>query len=445
MKPVAVLPLHVWDRELDSRLHIAYILLQCGYDVLVGHEYTLASLYDKGVPFFHFGAGRPIQNHPRSTSWYPNILNSGGFVGLCYEEGINDLESGAESHFAGISHEAVTNFSKLYGWSKGEVSLASSICPSIPSRRLLETKYHLAFNTRFEILTSLLGRPYFSRRANSIKQMFGNYVLISDNFGLEAYGAKTSLSQASNVRQFDMSEDSKNELLNKEALAVEKTRGVRGKFVTCIKHLAKELPDHNFLLRPHPVADPRFWYEELSGLRNVTTLYKDSCEPWLFSTSAVIHSGCTLGIQSFFTGTPTIDISSLIGDHRNGISSQFATTQASSLDHLVATVRNTCLDYQPANSVDLSSLYDVDMISFFNSNVESSGINEFNENLNNDLRLSKKSMILTLNTDSNAAKNKNVEAWSRLSNESFYECLRCLPRLAPNFNKSRYFSLSDKI
>ncbi len=109
MKPVAVLPLHVWDRELDSRLHIAYTLLQVGYDVLVGHEHTLAALYDLGLPFFHFGAGRPVQNNPRSTIWYPSILKSHGFVGLCYEEGINDLSSGAESHFAGISHEAVFN------------------------------------------------------------------------------------------------------------------------------------------------------------------------------------------------------------------------------------------------------------------------------------------------------------------------------------------------
>ena len=78
------LPLHIWDRELDSRLFSAVMASTKGITSLIGNEYTLARLYPSSKFSYLFRAGRPRDNY-RST-WNEAITKNDGFTEIVDEE-----------------------------------------------------------------------------------------------------------------------------------------------------------------------------------------------------------------------------------------------------------------------------------------------------------------------------------------------------------------------
>ena len=126
---LVVLPLHVWDRELDSRIFLAAILANANNLVLFGHEYNLAPIYRATEKLFHFGAGRPIYNEPRTNEWYEPILENGGFNGLVFEEGLNDIDSASAAMFRGINRRSDESTSAIYSWTKREKQLLLENAP----------------------------------------------------------------------------------------------------------------------------------------------------------------------------------------------------------------------------------------------------------------------------------------------------------------------------
>ena len=86
-KPLCVLPLHVWDRELDVRLLLAMFAVKQQYPTIIGHEYNLQKVYQNIPGIFYYGCGRPIMSS-RVTDWQSPILENGGRVSLVFEEGL---------------------------------------------------------------------------------------------------------------------------------------------------------------------------------------------------------------------------------------------------------------------------------------------------------------------------------------------------------------------
>ena len=123
------LPLHVWDRELDSRILIASMALNDGHEILLGHEYNISSIYSQVPNIFHYGAGRPIFNIPRTTDWYLPLVNNGSFVGITFEEGLNDLLTDHHIQFAGINGQSVLSTTEMFCWCEKEKELMLQSTP----------------------------------------------------------------------------------------------------------------------------------------------------------------------------------------------------------------------------------------------------------------------------------------------------------------------------
>ena len=322
---LAALPLHVWDRELDARILLSALLLNDGHQILLGHEYNISPIYNALKHIYHFGAGRPIYNEPRTNRWYEPIISNGGFVGLVFEEGINDIMKNSDFSFPGINKRSVLSTSKIFSWCQREVTQMSSSCVDDPIlSQSLDALSEPVSNTRIELL-SFLGSDYFADYINSISTIFGDYVLISDNFGLEIFGVGRPLDKRD---EFKWVNDSKkvNELLkfNSEYLNIKAE--MRSEFTKVVNSLVKNNPQINFVFRPHPVADPSFWLHNLKPSRNLHVICKDNPVPWIKKALAVIHSGCTVGLEAEFTHIPAIDISRIFNDSRHVSVSSFVST-----------------------------------------------------------------------------------------------------------------------
>ena len=61
--------------------------------------------------------------------------------------------------------------------------------------------------------------------------------------------------------------------------------------------------------------------------------------PWIKAAKAVVHAGCTLGLEAELAGVPSIDITSIYGDNRKeSVSSSVSTYKPRSISEL-----NSCL------------------------------------------------------------------------------------------------------
>ena len=87
---IVYLPLHVWDREFDSRFFLSFLLAQLGYSSIIGHEYNIAPLYYESSDCYLFRAGGPL-NHPTRDKWHHDVCSQSGRVVTHDEEGINNL------------------------------------------------------------------------------------------------------------------------------------------------------------------------------------------------------------------------------------------------------------------------------------------------------------------------------------------------------------------
>ena len=82
------LPLHVWDREFDSRLAVAYLEACKGNRSIIGHEYNIAPCYKHD-----HNALLELDNLLiiLSGNWHKEIKDRGGIVITHDEEGINNM------------------------------------------------------------------------------------------------------------------------------------------------------------------------------------------------------------------------------------------------------------------------------------------------------------------------------------------------------------------
>ena len=254
------LPLHVWDRELDSRIVLGCLLANNGHQVIFGHEHNMQHLYSKFSRIFFYGAGKPIFNKIRST-WHSNIIKNRGYVSITFEEGLNDVQSNYFVQFAGITEQGIANISKIYSWCQTEKDLLLSQTPS-NIRAQLEAKVVLAGSVRLELLGDL-GHDYFQTRSDIISSFVGPHVLISDNFGFESYATRKPYDISSDLQQRISDPIYLSEVLSRRQDYLLKGMTARKGFVKAINKIISINPYTLFVLRTHPVADPRFWYENI--------------------------------------------------------------------------------------------------------------------------------------------------------------------------------------
>ena len=204
--------------------------------------------------------------------------------------------------FKGINNRSEASTSAIYSWTEREKRLMLENTP-IDSKSMIANKVRICGNTRLELLGEI-GDRYFHETTKSLNQIFGDYILISDNFGgIEMYGSKKQYNPARDLKQRCDNREVSNIMEGINA-KIEKARWSRIEFCKVINQLIIDYPFIPFILRPHPVADPDFWHQNIIKQRNIHVIYKDNIQPWINGSMLTIHSGCTVGIEAELSSKP---------------------------------------------------------------------------------------------------------------------------------------------
>ena len=70
-------------------------------------------------------------------------------------------------------------------------------------------------------------------------------------------------------------------------------------FLELLPKLAKRFPKLNFVLRPHPSENHDVWRKSFEPFKNCQVISEGGVVPWVLASKAVIHNGCTTGIEAY--------------------------------------------------------------------------------------------------------------------------------------------------
>ncbi len=409
-KGIVALPLHVWDRELDSRILLAALAASKNNLVILGHEYNMAPIYKTKNKIFHIGAGRPIFNKLRTQVWYRSIINNGGYVGLIFEEGVNDIERKGRKYLGPedkINKESIATTSCVYAWNKAEKEIViNEMCPE-ELRTELEKKFKIVGNTRIE-LCGPIGQRYFQKQIESIRRIFGEYHLASDNMVPVRFGQMTTKAN--------------------------KRLRLAKNFANFVSDVCDLVQKENVILRPHPQSSKKLWDVLVRERRNLIVIGGGSVLPWIHGSKLALHSGCTIGMEATLAGKKTMDISKMINDERElGQSHKMCTYKPKTLEEAATLIRT-----QRSDDSSLSRTLDnYEAYTLLDINMKLVNTERVSKYTSESQRFEKTSSLKEIMKDLDQFSGPNEKD---ITEKIYVEFQSAIKRYVPNPEKSRYYA-----
>jgi surface carbohydrate biosynthesis protein len=281
------LPCEIQHRELDAKLLLATRLCSTyGHHCLIGYDkYFNEVISDLGPVVLLDKSMSSIMMDARIKK----VKQNGGFVAISDEEGINDL---AETPFAFISRldEQSWSLVDVYCcWGKYDLNFFSNFCKA-PANKLVNIG-----NCRSDLLNNM-GQKFYCNEISSIKNLFGDYLLISDNFSIDYYHKNYV------PPKFKNTSDSLRRAQIKEWNFQQKLASARRDKLSRLIDEILAKTNKNIVIRPHPVNDPIFWHKKYRLQNCVSIIYKHNADPWIHASDGVLSCGCTVGLQAVYAG-----------------------------------------------------------------------------------------------------------------------------------------------
>jgi surface carbohydrate biosynthesis protein len=292
-----IIPVENQVRELDPKLLLACVAAERGFPVVLGSrtriDFRIASLA-RGI---YLAKGMT----PRNVKMFSIIRRLGHEIVVWDEEAL--VHSTPYHYYSRrMSGDTLELVSKLFAWGEENAEMFAKF-PAYPG-----TPIEITGNPRGDMLRPEL-RPFYEEEAASIRDRFGKFTMINTNFAMvngfletqnllrpgEAPGdpLRTGAQAAGLKRDF-----------------VEGYAAHKGAIFEHMKRLVSQLcaafGDQEFIVRPHPGENREPWEAIAGAHANARVVHEGNIIPWLMATDAVIHNGCTTGLEAFVMGRPVI-------------------------------------------------------------------------------------------------------------------------------------------
>jgi surface carbohydrate biosynthesis protein len=305
-KRLLLIPVENQVRELDPKLLLACIAAQRGFSSVIGSrrelEFRIDS-YPKSIYLSKSMTGRSLIFFRLAKKFDHEIITWD-------EEALVHLPP--ETYFSRRLHpEAIRQVSHLFAWGQGNVELWRQY-PQLPDNLPI----HSVGNPRTDMLRPEM-QPFYKDEVQALRDTYGDFLLINTNFNhVNAFGPDMNLFQPVNnpgeIAKFGraakgMSREYAESLWNHK-------QAVFKDFQKMIPQLEKAFPQLNIVVRPHPTERHDVYNEIAARCSRVHVTNQGNVVPWILATRAVLHNGCTTGIEAFMMGVPAISYRASISE-----------------------------------------------------------------------------------------------------------------------------------
>ena len=293
-----IIPIENQVRELDPKLLLAVVAAKEGITSYIGYR-TEIDIVISELPRSIYLAKSFTQ---RSDKMFRILSKLGHIICAWDEEAL--VHYPPDIYFTRrLSATALQYVPHLFAWGKENRDLFQSY-PQLPEKLPI----HVVGNPRLDLLRKQF-LPYYQDEINKIKQQHGKFILINTNFG----NVNAHLPYLNLFIEQDAQGNYSNMGRGAIGMGQEFAQGrakykqaIFQKFLQLVPYLSASLNDLNIIIRPHPVENKEPYYKLAANYKNVKVVQQGNVIPWLRAASALVHSGCTTGIEAFLSDKPAI-------------------------------------------------------------------------------------------------------------------------------------------
>ncbi len=293
-----IIPVENQVRELDAKLLLACIAARHGFSVIIGSRLEISFRIAAFPPSIYLAKSMTA----RSLKMFRIMCQLGHIIACWDEEAL--IHPPAKTYFSRrLSPEAITYVSYLFAWGEENAELWRQY-PFLPSGMPI----HLTGNPRGDMLRPEM-QPFFAGEAEQLRQKYGDFLLINTNFSfVNAFYPDQNLFQP-------VKNPGEKPCYGRAAVGMERyfAEGLRDhkqavfeSFQDMIPRLEQVFPELTIIVRPHPVENPAVYHRLAVDCQRVKVVNEGNVIPWLLASRAVIHNGCTTGVEAYIMRVPAL-------------------------------------------------------------------------------------------------------------------------------------------
>ncbi len=301
-----LIPVENQVREQDPKLLLAAVAATHGFSSVFGSRREMEFNIDRFPRSIYLSKSMTV----RSLLFFRVAYRFGVEIVSWDEEALVHLPP--ETYFSRrLNPKAIKYISHLFAWGDENARLWRGY-PDLPS----SLPIHVTGNPRSDLLRPEL-QPFYSEEVKEFKAVYGDFILINTNFNhVNAFGPDMNLFKPSRGLNGKPR-------FGRAARGMSRTyaEGLRDHknavfedFKRLIPRLSEAFPNHNIVVRPHPTENHDVYRDIAARCRRVHVTNEKSVVPWLLAAKAVIHNGCTTGVEAYLVRTPALSYRASINE-----------------------------------------------------------------------------------------------------------------------------------
>lgn len=305
-QPLLLIPVENQVRELDPKLLLACIAARRGFSSIIGARRDMEMRIDGFPRAIYLSKSMTV----RSLLFFQAAVKYGHDIITWDEEALVHLPP--ETYYSRRLHpRAIRYVRHLFAWGEENAELWRGyphLPPGIP--------IHVTGNPRSDLLRREL-HGYYAEDLARIRGEFGPYLLVNTNFNhVNAFGPDMNLfkpvKRPGQKPRFGRAARGMSRAYA-EGLRDHKLAVFRD-FQEMIPRLEAAFPDFTIVVRPHPTESHDVYRRIASGCRRVRVTNAGNVVPWLLGATALVHNGCTTGVEAFELGVPALSYRATVNE-----------------------------------------------------------------------------------------------------------------------------------
>ena len=303
-------PVETINRELDFRLFFAAVAVRPDIRFIIGKHITLGKLIDEIKGGVYLGQNvRPVRRvninpviDERLMKRVHRLRASGTTLVVLDEEG--GVMTGDEARWKNwldyrVDPTQLQAHEHLCTWGDWQRDYYRSL--DVPNVEHIQSTGH----PRFDLYKPRF-RGYYDSQTAALRERYGDFVLVNTNFSIANH-------VHGQVVEFP---DGWAKLCD-EQKRVDFVRHwshvgrVRANMVALVMRLSVEMPQINFVLRPHPSENIGSYRAIFGDIPNVIVNHEGSVGAWILASRALVHDGCTTALEAHFCDVPILNYKSV--------------------------------------------------------------------------------------------------------------------------------------
>jgi surface carbohydrate biosynthesis protein len=306
-KATLLIPVENQVRELDPKLLLAYVAAKRGYSCILGFRREM---------HFHISSFPPGIYLSKSMTAASDLMfqimrKLGHEIVAWDEEALVHLPP--DTYFSRrLSQVAMAFVSHMLAWGQDNAELWQQF-PHLPDK----AEIHVTGNPRNDLLRPEI-RAYYEETVGELRNRYGDFILINTNFNhVNAFYPRLNLFVPN-----DKPGGEPRPGRAAKGMTREYAEGLRDhkqaifeKFQQLIPTVEKAFPKYNIVVRPHPTENQEIYHQIAAGCERVKVTNEGNVVPWLMAAKALIHNGCTTGVEAYVMGVPAISYREAVNEY----------------------------------------------------------------------------------------------------------------------------------